>query len=198
MLVMLAAMAAAQMAPPKPVKPWMTIDDYFDNINGGQEGASLIRVIVSPTGKPEACEIEWSTGNSRMDRLACTLAMRRSSFNAARDDKGQAAWGEFQEVINFYTPDEKASRYPLTKKPDAELTVKHLPSSVEEATVAVAIAIDKKGAVTSCSGEADQDAELASVACEQLSAQWTATPAFDSAGSPIAYVASRKVHFRTE
>lgn len=198
MLLLIAAMSAAQMLPPKPVKPWITGEDHVENFYGGVEGASLIRVTVTPDGRPDACTVEWSTGNDRMDRMACRLTMRRSEWNAARDDHGKATWGRFEEVVNFYTPTERESRFPMQKRPDLELMVKHLPEDANEATVRVAVAVDPEGELSACAGEPEAEEQLASIACRQLTASWQTAPAVNAAGSPIAYVVSRKVHFRTE
>lgn len=198
MIVGLAALAAVQMVPPEPVKPWIREEDYLRLIMAGQTAASLVRVIVSPDGKPEACSVPWSTGNAGMDRLSCSLTLSRSRFTAARDDSGQPAWGEFRQMINFYLPDGRESRFPMAIRPNLEVTVKQLPASAAQATVKLTVAVDRQGALAACQGEPSADARLAAVACGQLKASWETAPAVDSAGAAIPYVASRQVRFRTE
>lgn len=198
MIVVLAAMAAAQMAPPQPVKPWIEQQDYFRLVMSEKPSASLVRVIVSPSGKPEACTVTWSTGNARMDQLSCSLTLRRSRFSAARDDSGRPAWGEFQQMINFYLPDGRETRFPMGMRPDLDVTVKELPGSAAEAIVKLIVAVDQAGGLAACAGDPGADARLAAVACGQIKSAWETMPAVDSAGAAIPYVAARAVRFRTE
>lgn len=198
MLVELAAVAAGQLAAPKAVKPWIREEDYVQLVYSGQESASLIRVLVSPEGKPESCIVEWSSGNRRGDMLSCSLTMNRSRFTAPRDEAGRPAWGIFQEVVNFYVLDGRPSAFPMMKKPDLELIVQELPEKAETASVKVAVAVDREGTVKACAGEEDADERLASIACRQLGASWTSAPALGPGGSAIPYVATRRVSFRAE
>lgn len=44
------------------------------------EGASLVTVEVAASGQPQACRVAQSSGEARLDRIACDMIVRRGRF----------------------------------------------------------------------------------------------------------------------
>ncbi|MEL6530695.1 MAG: TonB family protein [Pseudomonadota bacterium] len=67
----------------------------------GEEGTVEYLIRVSPEGSPIDCTIITSSGFAALDAKTCEVAMERSEFDPARNAKGEAIAGEFQEQFTW-------------------------------------------------------------------------------------------------
>lgn len=69
---------------------WITNDDYPpDALNSGAQGTSAISWDINAQGRVENCRVTSSSGNSSLDRAACSLITRRGRYTPAIDQSGQ-------------------------------------------------------------------------------------------------------------
>jgi len=191
----------AGVAAPVLTGDWIRYNDYPTSaLQRGEEGAVEYRVLVSPEGKPETCEVLAITGEEKFGRLTCSLLMRRARFSPATDEAGHPAYGVFHSINNFWLPKGTKSKFPMRLTPDLSLTVNSLPADVPSpARVAVHIAVDEAGAVQTCSvPSAEQHKTLASVACAQIPKLWEEALGKNAAGIAIPYVRTVTVSFEAE
>ena len=68
---------------------WITNDDYpSDALSAEAQGTTKIRWDISPAGRVENCTIVASSGNSSLDRAACSALTRRGRYSPALDQNG--------------------------------------------------------------------------------------------------------------
>ncbi|WP_324749865.1 TonB family protein [Sphingomonas sp. LY54] len=199
MLLMMTMFAG--VAAPVLTGDWIRHNDYPTSaLQRGEEGAVEYRVVVSPEGKPENCEVLAITGEEKFGRLTCSLLMRRARFSPATDEAGQPAYGVFHSINNFWLPKGTKSKYPMRLTPDLSLAVESLPADVPSpAKAAVHIVVDEGGAVQTCSVPSSElHQTLASVACAQIPKLWEEAPVKNAAGLAIPYVRTVTVSFEAE
>ena len=199
MLLMMTMFAG--VAAPVLTGDWIQYTDYPTSaLQRGEEGAVEYRVVVSPEGKPEKCEILTTVGEEKFGPLTCSLLMRRARFAPATDEAGQPAYGVFHSINNFWLPKGTKSKYPMRLTPDLSLAVSSLPANTPSpARVAVHVAVHEGGAFRTCSvPSAEPQQKLASVACTQIAQLWEEAPVKNAAGRPIAYVRAVTVSFEVE
>ena len=189
---------AAQLAAPTPLKP----DSWFTELDiptGALElkGSIVVDygIMVAPDGTAQNCFVERGTGNLEMDRRVCGRVLSHARFLPARSAAGQPAYGVYRGRAQWFNGDGEEPR--ATPQGPFDLTVESLPAKVSApAEVRVTMAVDAKGIPTSCKphDEKSNDA-LATAACGQMLRTYTAVPARDTAGAPVASVQSAVVRF---
>lgn len=87
-------------APPAPVvskaagpkgdpSQWVTTDDYpSDALSAEAQGTSKIKWEINTAGRVENCVVVASSGNSSLDRAACSNITRRGRYSPAMDQSG--------------------------------------------------------------------------------------------------------------
>ncbi|HEY0879411.1 MAG TPA: energy transducer TonB, partial [Zeimonas sp.] len=58
----------------------------------GEQGRVVLRVRVEADGRPSQCEVQRSSGSSRLDEAALAAVRRWSFISARRGDEKVAAW----------------------------------------------------------------------------------------------------------
>lgn len=200
MLLLLVAIAGAELTPPTPWRePWIDPEDYpLAAISRGQEGATVIQLVISPRGKPERCEVVTSTGNAELDKASCWAAMYRAHFKPAASG-GVPAFGVYRAIINFWMPD-GSTKYLLSLAPDFQLTVKRLPENNSTPVIAsVNILVDERGALKECrAATGEKQLRFADVGCGVIRSAWTSTPITVANGNAVSYVRALRVSFQAE
>lgn len=70
-------------------RDWITNDDFpADARNAEASGTTTIRWDIGTTGRVENCTIVASSGNSSLDRAACSALTRRGRYSPALDSSG--------------------------------------------------------------------------------------------------------------
>jgi hypothetical protein len=159
-----------------------------------------VRVTVGPDGKILSCKAERRSEFPQLDGHTCGIIRRRAKFRPAQIN-GAPAYGVYRTRIRYavaHTP------YDLPKIPhaDVDVYVDRLPSGLKSPRlVKVAFVVDASGGKSSCAVDhaanlerGDNDPELISIACEQVTKQYPATPASIS-GSPVVSVQNAVVQF---
>lgn len=69
---------------------WFTRDSYPPSaVRAGEQGRTVARLDIGPDGKVEKCGIQHSSGSDALDQATCRIALRRGSFEPARDTDGE-------------------------------------------------------------------------------------------------------------
>lgn len=68
---------------------WITNDDYpSDALSAEAQGTTAIRWDIGTNGRVENCTVTSSSGNSSLDRAACSALTRRGRYSPALDQTG--------------------------------------------------------------------------------------------------------------
>ena len=68
---------------------WITNDDYpSDALSAEAQGTTAIRWDINAQGRVENCTVTSSSGNSSLDRAACSALTRRGRYTPALDQSG--------------------------------------------------------------------------------------------------------------
>ena len=68
---------------------WISNDDYpSDALNAQAQGTSKIKWEINTAGRVENCGVVASSGNTALDRTACSLITRRGRYSPALDGAG--------------------------------------------------------------------------------------------------------------
>lgn len=197
---------AAQLSAPQPTNRtnWFSADDVPRYLM--EQGTGVwqvgIRVNVAPDGKIEDCEVEKSDGVPDLNKLTCEIVIVRAKFRPAHLADGSPAYGVYRTSVKWAVSDEPSDISKITS-PDLDVTVAALPRGVKSPSlVRVMFAVDATGKASSCIAEpwpdfdkSENNPALVPVACEQILQHYTATPAKDAAGRPVASVQDALVRF---
>jgi periplasmic protein TonB len=87
------------------VKTWQSTNDYPSRaLREGREGTVYFSILVGPDGKGKSCTVITSSGHSDLDQAACATAMRRATFNPAKDADGNPIDGVFRSSMTYKIP----------------------------------------------------------------------------------------------
>jgi TonB family protein len=197
---------AAQLSAPVPTNltEWFVYDDFPAYLINRDPGvwAVGVRVTVGPDGAVQRCEVESSSGETRLDELTCRKIRESATFRPAISQGGSAAPGVYRTYVAWDVTKAPAATSRVTNA-DLNLSVASLPSGIASpAAVRVMFAVGQQGRMTSCASEPTQpfeqianDAALVAVACDQLMASYKPIPAKDSTGNPIPSIQDAIVRF---
>src|SRR6266567_3528158 len=84
---------AAQLSGPQPIdySTWFSLDDNPRYLQ--ENRMTLVRAVVRPDGSLKNCEIESSSGDSRLDTYTCALVQKRARYTPARWINGSPTYG---------------------------------------------------------------------------------------------------------
>lgn len=192
--------AAAQLSAPVPTNNWLTVGDTPAEVAGSQSVLVRLRLTILPDGHVQACGIEESNGNPRVDLQTCELARTRAVFRPAKSATGSPTYGVFRVPLLW-----KAPAHPPVIEGDIVVSVKELPNRLKSPVlVSVTLAVDSDGAISACiaappPGHAANHAidPLRPLACGQILANYKARPAKDANNAAVASVQNAVVEFTT-
>lgn len=85
---------------------WVTTDDYPSSAQREEaEGITATRLTVGADGRVTNCEVTGSSGNSALDRAACTNLQRRARFEPALDRDGNPTTGTYTKRVRWQLPE---------------------------------------------------------------------------------------------
>jgi hypothetical protein len=179
-------------AHPSNVKTLFTADDVpvaLLPLNRVQ--AVGIALVVGPDGKVRSCNVEETSGNSKLDSYTCTLAARRAKFSPS------PTYFVERTYVYWWGGD---SYPPKSNSANLVVTVAALPAKLHSPVlVHVLFAVDEAGNVSRCQPEkADEPADLVPIACDQLARTFRPQPVRSETGSPVASEQSATVMFQTK
>ena len=85
---------------------WITNDDYPPSaLRQEAEGTTAISWEISTTGRIENCTVTSSSGNSDLDRAACSALTRRGRYTPATDQDGNPIRSKSSRRVRWQIPD---------------------------------------------------------------------------------------------
>ncbi len=99
-------MLAAAFAPAEPIHPevWLSSNDYPKSMTGDDTQTSQrIALLISPEGKPTACELLMVENVGRFNAPICQRLTKRGQFKPAMEN-GNPTWGIWTTTVNFLIP----------------------------------------------------------------------------------------------
>jgi protein TonB len=69
-----------------------------------QQGHVSFTLSIDEAGRPDRCWIVESSGSAQLDRVSCSVAVRRARFIPARDASGNAVRDEFAGELEWTLP----------------------------------------------------------------------------------------------
>lgn len=199
MLFLTMLLAGGAMAGAKPIQPeyWVTDEDYpWESRIHGEEGTTKFRLVITPTGKSDRCDILISSESKLLDLQTCALMMARGNFHPARDEQRKPTYAVIERRVHWLL-NSKASDTP---KPDFEILLNTLPKKISRPPMLnIHLMIDETGVLRSCISDRMKAApSLETIACQQALAEWAAKPAINHDGNAVPSVQTIKVRFSTE
>ena len=192
---MLWLLLAAQLSAPEPIKPlsWWSPDDMpAYHQRAGVTRAVDWRATISLNGRIESCEIERSSGDTKLDALTCSIIMKRGSFKPAKWIDGSTVQG----VVRGHTawavgPNVRAIPTGIVARVD------RLPKHVRSpAFVAVQFAVHEDGRISNCiAAPENKVAQLVTQACAALPTVQLNKPPLGPGGAPVRSVQQAIVTF---
>jgi protein TonB len=197
-----AQISAAQMSAPQPTNldRWATADDV--PLRMLPEGPSFVvgfRVAVDPTGRPQSCRLEKTSGLEDLDTYTCKLVMKRARFKAASDVNGAPMYGVYASYMKWWVG-ERPPPPPAPFGGDLDLMVDSWPAGIKSpATIRIMFAVDAQGRPSACRSEkADAAAPLVEIACDQILRRLKPVPAVDRGGAAVSSVQDAEIRFSTK
>jgi len=68
---------------------WVQGDDRPPGVSDDVHGRTVINFVITPEGRLSNCEIFESSGDQRLDRVTCEIAVRRARFESELDLDGK-------------------------------------------------------------------------------------------------------------
>lgn len=85
---------------------WITNDDYPPSaIRAGAQGTTSISWEINAEGRVENCVVTASSGNSDLDRAACSALTRRARYTPAVDSNGSPTRSKSSRRVRWVLPD---------------------------------------------------------------------------------------------
>lgn len=85
---------------------WFAGDAYPDDaIRLGQQGRTVARLAIGPTGSPTSCTIVTSSRSTALDATTCSILMKHATFKPARDRNGVATVGDYTVPVRWVLPE---------------------------------------------------------------------------------------------
>ena len=98
---------AANAAPEKNWRNWITTDDYPPGaLRQNIEGLVIISVMIGTEGRVRSCLVTQSSGSKLLDDATCRLYTQRARFTAARDADGNAIAAQRTDRYRWQIPNE--------------------------------------------------------------------------------------------
>jgi hypothetical protein len=198
MLSLLAAAAAFSAPEPQYIDSWISpaIDFPQKGIQKNELVHLAIEVTVNPQGYVESCRSRVLSGNPSMGPYSCKLIGLRALFRPARDLSGRRVFGVFRLYAAWWKGDDP----PPTDKQRSwnfEVAAQGSPASMKQPVIKrIQFAVDANGRVLACDAKSkDMSADLARLACGQLTQRFGIAPARTRSGRVVPSVQDALVHF---
>jgi len=92
-------------------------------IRAEEEGRTVARILVDPSGTPQVCEVTTSSGSVELDKATCRIARARLRFTPAHDAQGKALAGVYVLPVRWVLPEpDPVPRLSFAALTRAELT----------------------------------------------------------------------------
>jgi TonB family protein len=99
------ARASSKTPVPRNAGSWITASDYPPEARVARRtGKTGFRVRVNRKGQVDSCEVTESSGHFDLDIAACKMISERALFEPARNRKGQAIGGVYQNAVRWQLP----------------------------------------------------------------------------------------------
>jgi periplasmic protein TonB len=87
---------------PRNAALWIGYSDYPEDARAAKKtGRAMFRVQVDKKGSVNSCEIIQSSGHADLDRITCLRIAERALFEPARNAKGRAVAGTYQNSVRW-------------------------------------------------------------------------------------------------
>jgi len=164
-----------------------------------KSAASLIRVVVDPSGKVERCETIGVAGDETLGAFPCTF-VEHLRLNAPKAANGDPSFGVVETIMRFVargTP-QAAEALRAVQTPDVSVTIASLPGQAKgPIDLNVLVQVSETGDVTHCEAAREDAAPYAAVICETMRQRgWNRLA--DNGGAPVAYVTRIRARFMTQ
>jgi len=84
---------------------WALTDDYpARDLREGNEGVTVFRATISPSGRVTGCEIVRSSGHPGLDAATCKAVTYRARFAPATDENGDNIAGTYSNSVLWQIP----------------------------------------------------------------------------------------------
>jgi len=84
---------------------WITVEDYpLPSIRRGEEGRVRIAVAIDEVGRARGCAVLETSGQRRLDRVACRALERGARFEPARARDGTPILSRFERRVVWALP----------------------------------------------------------------------------------------------
>jgi hypothetical protein len=187
----MAAAAFAMAAPTSPITP----DDYPRSaLAQGRSAATLIELLIDPTGKVARCSNVQTFGDAALAAQICPIALRKR-WQPAKGKAAAPVHALVRTLVTFYQPDEPdgPAIAALKQAPDAGFTVSRLPAGADKAEAKVILLVGDQGQIDDCAPDPQESsAALADAVC-RFRGQLPVQKQVDANGQLIAYVTAQRV-----
>lgn len=190
-LALLGAIAGAVALKPE---TYFRADDYpVSAMAANNMGAVRTRVVVSPDGRPERCDVTMPAKDAALNATTCAVLMRRARYTPAHDAVGVPVFATIG-YITVWSLDRPMKAATLI---DAELRLSKMPAGARSREeVRLWLETDAEGVIGTCVAENDMALPaLVTIACRQLAAAGKLDPARDRDGKPVAAIQAFTVAF---
>ena len=163
------------------------------------------RTTIGEDGIARDCSVERSSGDGKLDAYTCAIILKRAKFQPAKWPDGTPAYGVLRLPVTWAIGEQPSEKEVQAAFPaDMDVSVSRLPSGARKTTsLSLMIAVAETGRVVGCSQAPPASKhfhpkafpELVSIACQQLSSQFTAVPPKDATGKPVRSVQTASVRF---
>ena len=157
-----------------------------------------IALRITPEGDVQSCQIEVSSGDSRLDSYTCAVVSRRVKPRMFSDYGGGSGYRLYRMPITWWVGDDRPPKH--SSPADLYLTVSSLPSPLRDPVqLHLSFAVDAEGRIGRCTSEDQKsDATLTNIACEQLAKAFKARAIKLSDGTAVPSVQNATVQFDTK
>ena len=179
---------AAQISPPQGVGGVIRAADAPLHLLREDRAQSVrFAITVTPDGKIQSCDVEVSSGNSKLDSYTCKLVSQRAKFGPAVSFDGRATYGVHRQTVTWSLSRPSGS---FLRPAELYLTVRTLPSGLKAPVyVDVKFEHDLTRGISNCQAtDASTSAAVADIACVQLLRDYKAKPARTAEGKPVSSV----------
>jgi hypothetical protein len=193
--IAIAAAAATGLAVPYPASSLSHSDYPTWALARNASATSFVDITIDPEGRVAECKSIRNFGDARLAGEICDI-LKRKRFKPPKLADGWKVHAFFETAIRFFLPDTAEGRkvMVISRGPDAELSVNHLPTGTWTA-VSISLAYDQAGRIIACERSAfEKQKTLADVACSQR-AMFDNSVRRDATGQPVPYVTSKTIRF---
>ena len=84
---------------------YISSEDYPRSaLAAGQQGTTIVSIVIDPSGRPGGCRIDSSSGHSELDMTVCRLVVKRYRYSPARDARNLPVAESRREPFTWILP----------------------------------------------------------------------------------------------